>query len=127
MQVAAIPYGSGKLEACEQDDLWTVRLANLEVRARYLDLALAELLGNAPEAHRAAARLLAELADVVEQQEAAYPHLAPVQPREATQRSASRGVGKAAAARTWCLRVRGRCEHSLHADDLAELAPLDVS
>ena len=86
MQVAAIPYGSGKLEACEQDDLWTVRLANLEVRARYLDLALAELLGNAPEAHRAAARLLAELADVVEQQEAAYPHLAPVQPRE--QRSA---------------------------------------
>jgi hypothetical protein len=48
-----------------------VRLANLEVRAHYLDLALAELLGSAPEAHRAAARLMAELADVVEQQEAA--------------------------------------------------------
>jgi hypothetical protein len=62
--------------------VWTVRLANLEVRARYLDLALAELLGNAPEAHRAAARLLAELADVVEQQETAYSRVAPVPRRE---------------------------------------------
>lgn len=33
MQVAAIAYGNGKLEACEQDDLWTVRLASLEKRA----------------------------------------------------------------------------------------------
>ena len=56
----AIAYRNGDLEACEQDDVWTVRLANLEARARYLDLALAELLGDAPEAHRAAARLLTE-------------------------------------------------------------------
>jgi hypothetical protein len=73
MHATAIPYRNGKLEASEHDDVWTVRLANLEVRARYLDLALAELLGNAPEAHRAAARLLAELADVVEQQAAPTP------------------------------------------------------
>ena len=72
MRAAAIEYRNDELEAWEQDDLWTVRLSNLETRARYLDLALARLLGDAPEAHRAAARLLVELADVVEQQEAAY-------------------------------------------------------
>jgi len=72
MRAAAIAYRNDELEAWEQDDLWTVRLSNLETRARYLDLALARLLGDAPEAHRAAARLLVELADVVEQQEAAY-------------------------------------------------------
>jgi hypothetical protein len=69
MQRAVIAYRNGRLEAREQDDVWTVRLADLEVRAGYLDLALAELLGNAPEAHRAAARLLTKLANVVEQQE----------------------------------------------------------
>lgn len=73
MQAAAIRYRDGNLEAFEHDDVWTVRLANLEVRAHFLDLALAQLLGNAPEAHRAAARLMAELAEVVEQQEAADP------------------------------------------------------
>ncbi len=88
MRTAAIAYGNRELEACEHDHWWTVRLAHREARARYLDLALAELLGNAPEAHRTAARLLVELADVVEQQEAAYPHVAPVPPRE--QRSARR-------------------------------------
>jgi hypothetical protein len=88
MHTAAIAYRNGELKACEHDHSWTVRLANLEARARYLDLALAELLGNAPEAHRTAARLLFELADVVEQQEAAYPYVAPVPPRE--QRSAPR-------------------------------------
>jgi hypothetical protein len=82
MQTAAIAYRNGKLEACEHGDVWTVRLANLEVRARYLDLALAELLGNTPEAHRAAARLLSELAHVVEQQEAAYSQVAPAPRRE---------------------------------------------
>ena len=82
MQLAAIKYGNGKLEAREQDDVWTVRLANLEVRASYLDLALAELLGNAPEAHRVAARLLSELAEVVERQEAAYSRVVAVPRRE---------------------------------------------
>jgi hypothetical protein len=77
MHATAIPYRNGKLVASEHDDGWTVRLAHLEVRARYLDLALAELLGNAPEAHRAAARLLAELADVVEQQAAPTPPVPP--------------------------------------------------
>jgi hypothetical protein len=81
---AAIAYRDGELEACEQGDLWTVRLANLQARARYLDLALAKLLGDASEAHRTAARLLTKLADVAEQQEAR----APVQPR--TQRPAER-------------------------------------
>lgn len=75
MRTAAIAYRNKELRASEQGGLWTVRLANLEVRARYLDLALAQLLGNAPEAHRAAARLLSELAEVVEQQRAAYPRL----------------------------------------------------
>jgi len=82
MQTGAIAYRNGLLEAREQDDVWTVRLANLEARAGYLDLALAELLGNAPEAHRAAARLLCELADVVERQEAAYSRVVAVPRRE---------------------------------------------
>jgi hypothetical protein len=78
MQVAAIAYGNGKLEARERNDVWTVRLANLEARASYLDLALAKLLGDAPEAHRAAARLLVGgLVDVVEQQEAAHSQIEP--------------------------------------------------
>jgi hypothetical protein len=88
VQISAIAYRNGKLKACEQDDMWTVRLANLETRASYLDLALAELLGNALEAHRVAARLLTELADVVEQQEAAYPYVVPVPPGQ--QRGAPR-------------------------------------
>jgi hypothetical protein len=78
VKAAAIPYRNGELEASERNDLWTVRLANLEVRARYLDLALAELLGDAPEAHRAAARLLTELTEVVDQQEAEYSDAATV-------------------------------------------------
>jgi hypothetical protein len=69
MQRGQISYRNGELQAREQDDLWTVRLANLEVRAHYLDLALAELLGSAPEAHRAAARLLSELTEVTELQD----------------------------------------------------------
>jgi len=80
MQTAAIAYRNAELEAREQDDLWAVRLGNREARARYLDLALAQLLGNAPEAHRAAAKLLTQLADVAERQ-AAYPHVAPPPPR----------------------------------------------
>jgi hypothetical protein len=72
MLKTAIAYRNDWLEAREQDDTWTVRLANLEARARYLDLALAQLLGNAPEAHRVAARLLAELDDVVGQQAAFF-------------------------------------------------------
>jgi hypothetical protein len=81
MQRATITYGEDQLEAREQHNVWTVRLANLEVRARYLDLALAELLGNAPEAHRAAARLLFELADVVERQGASGSQVEPARRR----------------------------------------------
>jgi hypothetical protein len=81
MQAAVIAYRNGRLEAREQGDVWTVRLANLEVRARYLDLALAELLGNAPEAHRAAARLLGELAGVVARQEVDLSLVGPRPPR----------------------------------------------
>jgi hypothetical protein len=89
MRRAAIRYGEDELEAREQDHVWTVRLANLEARARYLDLALAELLGNAPEAHRAAARLLGELEVVVEQQEAARPPDAPLPRRRASRANVS--------------------------------------
>jgi len=80
MEAASIAYHRRELSACEQDGVWTVRLANREARARYLDLALAQLLGNAPEAHRAAARLLTELADVAERP-AAHPQVAPPPPR----------------------------------------------
>jgi hypothetical protein len=82
MQTAAIAYRNARLEACERDDLWTVRLAKRATRARYLDLALAELLGNAPGANQAAARLLSEMADVVRQQEASLSPLASAQPRK---------------------------------------------
>jgi len=68
MQTAVIEYRNSYLAACERNDVWTVRLGNLETRESYLDLALAELLGNASEAHRAAARLLYELEEVVEGQ-----------------------------------------------------------
>lgn len=81
MRTATIPYRNGQLHATKRDDAWAVRLENLEVRARYLDLALAQLLGNASEAHRAAARLLGELADIVEQQQAAG-HPVPQAPRK---------------------------------------------
>ena len=79
MHSVAIDYRSARLEASERDDVWTVRLANLEARASYLDVALAQLLGNASEAHRLTARLLAELADLVEQQETSPPEVAPVE------------------------------------------------
>jgi hypothetical protein len=82
MHTAAITHRGGQLEASEQDNMWTVRLAQLEARARYLDLALAELLGNAPEAHRAAAKLLVQLADMVDRQEAAQPPPTPAQLRK---------------------------------------------
>jgi hypothetical protein len=82
MQAAVIAYRNGTLEARQQGDVWTVRLASLEARARYLDLALAELLGNASAAHRAAARLLCELEDVVEQQLAAQPDAGQARPRK---------------------------------------------
>lgn len=81
MHAAAITYGNRQLEAREQNDVWTVRLAQLETRALYLDLALAELLGNAHDAHRAAARLLSELAEVVEQQQTVHSPVPPAPQR----------------------------------------------
>lgn len=81
MQTAAIAYRNDELEACERDDVWTVRLANLEARARYLDLALAELLHDASEAHRLAARLVGELGEAVEHQEAADPRSTATRPQ----------------------------------------------
>ena len=61
MQRASIDYLGGELEAWTQDDLWTVRLGELEVSSRYLDAALAELLDAAEGVHQLAARLLAKL------------------------------------------------------------------
>jgi hypothetical protein len=80
VETASIAYHQSELQACERDGAWTVRLANLEARARYLDVALVQLLDNAPAAHRAAAKLVSQLADVAERQ-AAYPHVAPLPPR----------------------------------------------
>jgi hypothetical protein len=97
MQTAAIVYRNARLEACERDDVWTVRFANLEVRASYLDLALANLLGNGREAHRAAARLLTTLEEVVEQRETAYPRVAaPAPRRERSRRAHQQGWPKPA-------------------------------
>ena len=61
MQKAAIDYHGGELQVWEQEDVWTVRLGELEASSRYLDLALAELLDDAERAHKLAARLLMEL------------------------------------------------------------------
>ena len=61
MQKAAIDYHGGELQAWAQEDVWTVRLGELEASSRYLDLALAELLDDAERAHKLAARLLMEL------------------------------------------------------------------
>ena len=61
MQKAAIDYHGGELQAWAQEDVWTVRLGELEASSRYLDLALAELLDDAEGAHKLAARLLMEL------------------------------------------------------------------
>ena len=61
MQKAAIDYHGGELQVWEQEDVWTVRLGELEASSRYLDLALAELLDDAEGAHKLAARLLMEL------------------------------------------------------------------
>jgi len=41
MQNATIGYHGGELEAWEHEDLWTVKLGELEASSRYLDLALA--------------------------------------------------------------------------------------
>ena len=90
METASISYHQSELQACEQDGVWTVRLANLEAHARYLDLALAELLGNAQEGHRAAARLLTKLEDVVEQQKTQASDDAPAEPRTRRPRDARR-------------------------------------
>jgi hypothetical protein len=57
MQEATIDYHGGELGAWEYEDLWTVRLGELESSSRYLDLALARLLAElvtAPEATEAA-------------------------------------------------------------------------
>jgi hypothetical protein len=61
MQKAAIDYRGGELQVWEQEDVWTVRLGELEASSRYLDLALAELLDDAEGAHKLAAKLLMEL------------------------------------------------------------------
>jgi hypothetical protein len=73
MQRAVINYQGGELEAWEQEELWTVRLGELEASSRYLDLALAELLDNPYGLHQLAAKLLAEIVAAPEAAEAAEP------------------------------------------------------
>jgi hypothetical protein len=66
MQRAVISYRGGELEAWEQGDRWTVRLGELEASARYLDLALAELLDHPEGTHQLAARLVAEFVSTLQ-------------------------------------------------------------
>jgi hypothetical protein len=76
MQKAVIDYHRGELEAWEHEDLWTVRLGELEASSHYLDLALAELLDRPEGTHQLAARLVAELVSTpqpAEAQEAIAP------------------------------------------------------
>ena len=44
MVQATIPYRGGELEVCEEGEIWTVRLGELEESSPYLDFALAQLL-----------------------------------------------------------------------------------
>lgn len=81
MQRAAISYRDGRLEALEQDDVWTVRWGRLEARSSYLDLALLGLLDDAREVHRLAARLLFEFVDAADVREAADVHVTSARPR----------------------------------------------
>ncbi len=76
-QRAVISYQGGELEAWEQEDLWTVRLGELEASSRYLDIALAELLDDPEGAHRLAAGLLAELVTAPDTTETAEPAALP--------------------------------------------------
>jgi hypothetical protein len=73
MQNATIGYHGGELEAWEHEDLWTVKLGELEASSRYLDLALAELLDDADGVHKLAARLLAEVVTTPEAARAVVP------------------------------------------------------
>jgi hypothetical protein len=73
MQRAVINYQGGELEAWEQENLWTVRLGELEATSRYLDLALTELLDNPYGVHQLAARLLTETSAAPQTTEAAEP------------------------------------------------------
>jgi hypothetical protein len=75
MQRTVISYRRGELEAWEQEELWTVRLGELEASSRYLDLALAELLDDPEGAHRLAARLVVELVTAPETTETGEPTL----------------------------------------------------
>lgn len=87
MRSAAIAYRNSELQAREHDDLWTVCLAGAEASSSYLDVALAEVLGNAPEAHRVAARLLMETGEEPE------PRITP--PSQRPRRVARRRDGRA--------------------------------
>jgi hypothetical protein len=73
MHTAAIDYRDRRLVASERDDLWTVRLGGLAAGSRYLDVALAALLGDAREAHRLAARLVADLVEVAAEPDVPAP------------------------------------------------------
>ena len=41
---STIPYRGSELEVCEEGEIWTVRLGELEESSPYLDFALAQLL-----------------------------------------------------------------------------------
>ena len=61
MERAAIGYREGELEAWEHEGGWTVQFGAFEASSRYLDFALAELLGDREGVHQLAARLLVRL------------------------------------------------------------------
>ena len=61
MDKALVSYQGADVCAWEQEGRWTVQLGAYEASARYLDLALSELLGSGEGAHELAARLVSEL------------------------------------------------------------------
>jgi hypothetical protein len=61
METAAISYQGEALEAWEDEVGWTARLGEFEASSRYLDLALAELLGDGEGVHQLAAQSIAQL------------------------------------------------------------------
>jgi hypothetical protein len=68
---ATIPYRDGELEVCEEGEIWTVRLCELEESSPYLDFALAKLLDDdTARVHHLALKLIEAIEGTRSRQEA---------------------------------------------------------
>jgi hypothetical protein len=71
MVQATIPYRDGELEVCEEGEIWTVRLGELEESSPYLDFALAQLLDDhTARVHHLALKLIEAIEGKRSRQEA---------------------------------------------------------